>query len=385
MNINTKLARLGRVTAESAQSVNPPLVRTSTVVFPDLASFKESYTKPVFESARYGRSGTSTTFELQQAMAELENTETCIATACGLSAITSVLGAHAQQGRHILVSDGVYGPTKVFCDTELLKSGTEVTYFSKDDNIQELIRKETSLIFIEVPSSITMEIFDIKLICEEAHKFQIPVACDSTWGTPMFFKPHSLGIDISVHAATKYINGHSDIMLGLITGSYEKMDAVRKWCDRYGVHAAPDSCWLALRGLRTLSVRMHRHQENTLVVANWLKSQRSIKRVIYPPFFTGKELELWETQFSGCAGPFTVELRACSEQQFETFINSLELFSLGTSWGGFESLVMPAISHHLRSKKIMPDEGRLLRFHIGLESPDDLCRDIGRSLESANI
>jgi cysteine-S-conjugate beta-lyase len=385
MKINTKLAHLGRTSAKSTQSVNPPLVRASTTVFNDLAEFKHSYTQPVFESARYGRSGTQTTFELQQAMAELENTETCIATACGLSAIVAVLGAHAQPGKHILVSDGVYGPTKAFCETELVKFGTEITYFSKNDDIKDFIKPETCLIFIEVPSSITMEMFDIKLICQEAHQHKIPVASDSSWGTPIFFKPHSLGIDISIHAATKYINGHSDVMLGLITGKYEMMESVRSWCDRYGVHAAPDACWLTLRGLRTLAVRMQQHQKSTLAVATWLKSQEQIKRVIYPPFLSGKDFELWRDHFSGCAGPFTVELQACSEGKFEKFINGLTLFSLGTSWGGFESLTMPAIAHHLRDRKVMPDDGRLVRFHIGLEDSDDLCRDIGNSLRNANF
>ena len=384
MKIDTKLGHLGRASNGQATGVSPPLVRTSTVVFPNLAAFKESYTTPVFEALRYGRSGTSTSFELQKAMADIENAETCIATASGLSAIVAVLGSHAGPGKHILVSEGVYGLTQKFCEQELVNQGTKVSYFGPNENIEDLIKPETSLVYIEVPSSIRMELFDIERICSEAKTHKIPVACDSTWGTPIFFKPHSFGIDISIHAATKYINGHSDTMLGLITGSYEAMNPVRDWCDRFGSHAAPDSCWLTLRGLRTLSVRMERHQESTMAVASWLSERPEIKKIFYPPLSKnkGNDYYLWQKYFTGAAGPFTVELEPCNEQQFEGFINGLNLFGLGTSWGGFESLVMPAIPHHLRAEKHMPDEGRLVRFHVGLEDADDLCRDIEGALKN---
>lgn len=385
MKIDTKLGHLGRASNGEATGVSPPLVRTSTVVFPNLAAFKESYTAPVFESLRYGRSGTSTSFELQKAMADIENAETCIATASGLSAIVAVLGSHAGPGKHILVSEGVYGLTQKFCEQELVNQGAQVTYFGAQENIKDLIKPETSLVYIEVPSSIHMELFDIELICSEAKKHQIPVACDSTWGTPIFFKPHSFGIDISIHAATKYINGHSDAMLGLITGSNVALRSVRDWCDRFGSHASPDSCWLTLRGLRTLSVRMARHQESTVTVASWLSEQPEIKTLFYPPLSKGNDYDLWKKYFIGAAGPFTVELEPCNEQQFEDFINGLNLFGLGTSWGGFESLVMPAIPHHLRAEKHMPDEGRLVRFHVGLEDADDLCRDIEGALKNLGL
>ncbi|MBV1907749.1 MAG: PLP-dependent aspartate aminotransferase family protein [Kangiellaceae bacterium] len=384
MQIETLLTHLARPSGEHADSVNPPLVRTSTVIFRDLSAFKKSYSNPIFEELRYGRSGTTTTFELQKAMAAIENTESCIATGCGLSAIVAVLSSHAGPGRHLLISEGVYGPTKTFCEKELTSLGTNITYFGTNDNVKDLIKPETSLIYIEVPSSITMEMFDIEMVCREANKRQIPVACDSTWGTPIFFKPHSLGIDISIHAATKYINGHSDTMLGLITGSYEKIDPVRNWCDRYGSHVAPDSCWLALRGLRTLAVRMRQHQKSTLAVATWLSERPEIKNIFYPPLSTGNNYSLWRKQFSGCAGPFTVELHSCEELEFENFINGLTLFGLGTSWGGFESLVMPAIPHHLRAEKIMPNERRLVRFHIGLEDSEELCSDIAVALKNLN-
>jgi len=385
MKIDTKLSHIGRSTAQSMQSVSPPLVRTSTVVFPNLKVFKDSYSETVFESPRYGRSGTQTSFELQSAMAELEEAETCIATSCGLSAITAVLSSNSKSGAHVLINSGVYGPTEKFCTTELKKNGVECEFFDHNASVKSLIRPNTSIIFIEVPASITMELFDIREICEEAHKHNVPVACDSSWGTPIFFKPHSLGVDISIHAATKYINGHSDAMLGLITGSYKSLEPIREWCNNYGSHVSPDSCWLALRGLRTLSIRMQHHQRSTLKIVKKLQTLPQMLKIFYPPLSSGKQLELWETQFTGSAGPFTVELCSCSEIEFTEFIDSLKLFSLGTSWGGFESLVMPAIPHHLRNKAVMPDEGRLVRFHIGLEDPEDLFEDIHNALTQSGI
>jgi cystathionine beta-lyase len=380
MHIDTKLAHLGRRSAPAANAVNPPLVKASTAIFATLADFKAAYKTPVFEAPRYGRSGTSTNFELQEAMAQIEGTETCLATSCGLSAIVAVLSSHSGPGKHILLTKGVYGPTQSFCDQELTKSGTQITYFSDTEDIQTLIQANTSLIYLEVPASLTMELFDIKAICDIARQHKIRVACDSTWGTPIFFRPHELGVDISIHAATKYICGHSDVMMGLITGSYEMLQPVRHWCNRYGSHVSPDACWLTLRGLRTLAVRMFQHQTNALEVATWLTQQPQIKKVIFPPLYSGRDHLLFTSQFSGCAGPFTVELRSCKEQDFENFINGLSLFGLGTSWGGFESLVMPAIAHELRTQQSMPEEGRLVRFHIGLENPADLCDDIQQAL-----
>ncbi|NQZ79976.1 MAG: PLP-dependent transferase [Colwellia sp.] len=379
-NYQTKLIHLGRSSAKSSNIVNPPLVRASTIIFKNLAAFKASYQQPVFTDLRYGRSGTSTVFELQNTMAGLEQAETCIATSCGLSAAIAVIGAHASLGKHILLSEGIYGPVKTFCETELAKQGTSISYFSNQYNMEEKIRNNTSLIYLEVPASISMEMVDIKNVCNHAHQRNIPVACDSTWGTPHFFKPHQLGIDISIHAATKYINGHSDVMLGLITASNAHMQPIRQWCDRYGSHVSPDACWLTLRGLRTLAVRMQQHQKTALIVANWLRQQPEIKKVIFPPFFTGEALNLYQQQFSGCAGPFTIELVTCNEASFERFIDGFSLFGLGTSWGGFESLIMPAIAHQDRAKKIMPDQGRLVRLHIGLEAAQDLCEDLKNAL-----
>ncbi|MBB6563151.1 cystathionine beta-lyase [Acidovorax soli] len=377
---DTALAHLGRTSATAALSVNPPLVRASTTVFPTLAEFKDSYRGTVFEAPRYGRSGTSTQFELQAAMAQLCGAQSCIALPSGLAAIAAVLGAHARPGGQILVQEGVYGPAQVLCDQVLAPLQCRIDYFDSVDSLRELWTDQACLVFIEVPSSLTMRMLDAAAVSEFAASRGVPVACDSTWGTPLFFDAHALGIALSIHAATKYINGHSDVVLGLVTGSYEALASTRAWCDRQGSHVSADACALVLRGMRTLGLRMPRHHASALAVAAWLQAQPQIERVLFPALPSDPGHALWRRQFSGAPGPFTVELAPCSEAAFEAFINALQLFGLGTSWGGFESLVMPAIAHHLRALPVQPDAGRLVRLHIGLEAPGDLCDDLAAAL-----
>ena len=380
MHIDTRLIHCARKSAAAAQAVNPPLVRASTTVFPSLSVYRQAQHGLAFDGPRYGRSGTETTFELQRAMAALAGTEACIATASGLSALTAVLAAHAGPGKHILLSQGVYGPARVFCERELAPAGTAVEFFAHSTDLAPLLRGNTSLVFVETPASLSLEMLDVRAVCAAAHTRGVPVACDATWGTPVFFDAHGLGIDISVHAATKFINGHSDLLLGLVTGTLDALASTRAYCDRSGAHAAPDACWLALRGLRTLAVRLERHERSALTVANWLQAQPAIRRVRFPALETDPGHALWKSQFAGAAGPFTVEMAPCSEAAFGRFIDHLSLFGLGTSWGGFESLVMPAVPHHLRGQ-IMPDDApRLVRLHVGLESAQDLCDDLDAAL-----
>ncbi len=378
--VETALAHLGRCSGVASNSVNPPLVRASTTVFQTLEAFKDSYKGIVFESPRYGRSGTSTNFELQSAMAQLCRAQTCIAMPSGLSAIAAVLGAHARTGGRLLVQQGVYGPTQALCDIVPAPMQCRVDYFDSPQSLACKLAPDTALIFIEVPTSLTMRMIDVEAVCAIAADRKIPVACDATWGTPIFFDAHGLGVSIAIHAATKYINGHSDVMLGLVTGSYEALASTRAWCDRQGSHVSADACWLALRGVRTLHLRMQRHFASAMAVASWLEQHPQVERVFFPALPSDPGHALWLRQFSGAPGPFTIELKPCSEAAFERFINALQLFGLGTSWGGYESLVMPAIAHHLRALPVQPDAGRLVRFHIGLEAPGDLCRDIDAAL-----
>jgi cystathionine beta-lyase len=377
---NTQLTQIGRTSAKLTSSVNPPLVRASTTLFNTLADFKHSYETVVFESPQYGRSGTATTYEFQSAMAEMEDAQSCIAVSSGLTAIAAVLCSHAGPGDHVLVHEAVYGRTRTLCEKELRPLGANVMFFDSPSDLRERITAETRLVYIEVPSSLIMTMLDVEEICAIAHAHGVKVACDSTWGSPVFFRPHALGVDISLHSATKYINGHSDVMLGVITGSYESLESARVWCDRFGSHAAPDICWLALRGIRTLGVRMPRHYDSTLRVAQWLQEQPQVKKVMYPALKSDPGYALWKRQFSGASGLFAIELATCDEPSCERFYDALTLFGIGTSWGGFESLVMPAIPHHLRHLKTQPDEGRLVRIHVGLADPEDLIDDLAQAL-----
>ncbi len=381
MHIDTALVHLGRASAAAAHAVNPPLVRASTVAFGTLREYQQAYEGRVFDSPRYGRSGTSTTFELQRAMASLCKAEACLATPSGLAALVAVLGAHAGTGRHLLVSEGVYGPARAFCENELGNTGCVVEFFPAHAGVAALLRDDTSLVLIETPASLTMEMLDVRAICAAAHARNVPVAADATWGTPVFFDAHGLGVDLSIHAATKYIGGHSDVLLGLITGSLAALEGTRAFCDRSGVHAAPDVCWLVLRGMRTLGLRMRRHQESALTLATWLQSHPAVRRVLFPALPSDPGHQLWCRQFSGAAGPFTFELQRCGAAQFERFIDALQLFTLGTSWGGFESLVMPALPHRLRAQGGQSDDGRLVRLHIGLENAADLRDDLARAFD----
>ncbi len=380
MQIHTFLAHSGRQTARAAQAINPPLVRASTVVFDTLADYKHAHHQTVFDAPRYGRSGTPTTFELQRCMAAFAGAETCLATASGLAAIVAVLSAHAGPGRHLLLNQGVYGPTRIFCDQELVPLGTTVEYFPEDADITPYLRDNTSLVYLETPASLTMDMLDARAVCAAARQRGIPVAADATWGTPVFFDAHAIGIDIAIHSATKYINGHSDLMLGLITGSHAALASTRRYCDRSGAHAAPDVCWLALRGLRTLAVRLARHEQTSMALALWLQQRPEVVRVRFPALPGDPGHALWRAQFSGAAGPFTFELAPCSETAFAAFIDALRLFSLGTSWGGYESLVLPAVPYDLRHLATLPDAGRLVRLHVGLEDAEDLCSDLDQAL-----
>lgn len=380
MHTDTLLIHAGRASAQAAQAINPPLVRASTVVFETLADYKQAHHQRVFDSPRYGRSGTSTTFELQRAMAELSHTQSCLATASGLSAIVAVLSAHSGPGRHVLLNQGVYGPARIFCEQELAATGTRIEFFPEGADLNNHLCNDTSLVYIETPSSLTMEMLDVRQACEAARQRRVPVAIDATWGTPLFLDAHGLGVNLAIHAATKFINGHSDVMLGLITGSHEDLETTRRYCDRSGVHAAPDACWLALRGLRTLGLRLRRHQDTAMHVARWLQQQPQVVRVLFPALPSDPGHALWQAQFSGAAGPMSFELAPCSEAVFAAFIDALRLFSLGTSWGGFDSLVVPAVPHALRTLSVLPDAGRLVRIHVGLEDPDDLCADLAQAL-----
>jgi cystathionine beta-lyase len=376
---DTQLARLGRSSADAAGTINPPLARASTILFDTLDELREARAGTPFETLRYGLYGTGPQFELQAAMAELCGTESCLATASGMAGIAATLSAHARPGSRLLIQQDAYEPTRDFAQRQLAPT-VDVRTFGSVNELAELMTDDTCLVFIELPTSATMRVIDVSRVLELARGVGAPVACDSTWGTPRYFDAHALGVDISIHAATKYIGGHSDLMLGLITGTHEALESTRAWCFDHGMGVAPDVCWLGLRGLRTLGVRLDRHATNALAVANWLETQPQVARVLFPVLPSDPDHHLWRSQFRGGAGPFSIELEPCDDAAHARFIESFELFGLGASWGGFASLVLPAISQARRALPEQPDEGRLVRLHIGLEDPADLIADLEQAL-----
>jgi len=370
----TLLASGGRDPESNFGIVNPPVYHASTVTRPTLAEYRNrDYTKDIV----YGRMGTPTQKALEEAVALVEGGDHAIAVSSGLASITIALSAFVQQGDHVLVTDSAYAPTRNFCNNVLAKYGVETTYYDPliGGGIADLIQDNTKVVFTEAPGSQTFEVQDIPAIAEAAHARGAVVINDNTWGTPLYFKSFARGIDVSVHAATKYIVGHSDAMLGVIvtTKAHYKtiLDNFRFW----GQHAAPDDCYLGLRGLRTMGVRLKQHQENATTVANWLKSRPEVSRVLYPALPDDPGHELWKRDFEGACGLFGVVLKDHFEdEQLARMLDRLELFAMGASWGGYESLILPAAP--LRTATTWDAEGSLLRLHVGLEHPDDLIADL---------
>ncbi|MBE0624242.1 MAG: cystathionine beta-lyase [Burkholderiales bacterium] len=357
--------------------VNTPVFRASTVLFPDVKSY-QGRDPDDYKIMRYGIYGTPTTFSLEEAVAELEGGHAAVALPSGLAAIVAALAAFAHAGAHILIADSVYQPTRNFCDKRLRTLGVEIEYYDPliGAAIAGLIRPETTAVFCEAPGSHTFEMQDIPAIAAAAHAKGIAVLADTTWGTPYFFRAFERGVDISIHAGTKYISGHSDVMMGIIVTNEEYWLKLRRAVADYGYCVSPDDCYLALRGLRTIGVRMRQQQQSALRIARWLQGRPEVLRVLYPALEDDPGHAIWKRDFSGAASLFGVILRPASESAVTAFIDALELFGIGSSWGGYESLAIRAYPEKYRSATKWNPGGPLLRLHIGLEDPDDLLADL---------
>jgi cystathionine beta-lyase len=358
--------------------VNTPVFRTSTVIFPDREAY-EARGGDDYKKVRYGLSGTPTTFALEEAVAQMEGGHAAVALPSGLAAIAVALWAFLKSGDHLLVPDPVYAPTRTFCDRRLKPNGIEIEYYDPlvGAGIGRLIKPSTRAVFCEAPGSLTFEMQDIPAIAAVAHARGIPVLADTTWGTPYFFRSFEKGVDVSIHAATKYIAGHSDVVMGMIVANERHWLTVRRAVADYGYGVSPDDCYLALRGFRTIGVRMKQQMANALKVARWLQARREVKRVIYPALEGDSGHALWKRDFSGAASLFSFVLTA-GEQQATAFLNALELFGIGSSWGGFESLAIVAQIAQYRTATTWEPGGPTIRLHIGLEDPDDLIADLER-------
>ncbi len=380
MKKDTLLGHAARDPQRFSGMVNPPVFRGSTVLFPDCATY-ESRDPDDYKSMRYGVHGTPTTYAFEEAVARLEGAYAAVAVPSGLAAISLALSAYARQGSHLLVSDSVYGPARTFCDRRLSAWGVDVEYYDPalGADIATRIRPETCAVYCEAPGSMTFEMQDIPAIAAAARARGVPVLADNTWGTPYFFRAFERGVDVSIHAGTKYIAGHSDTMIGVIATNEAHWLTVRRTVADFGGCVSPDDCWLALRGLRTIGVRMRHQMESAIAVARWLAAHPAVSRVLYPALESDPGHALWRRDFDGAASLFGVVLKPATEASVTAMVDSLQLFGIGSSWGGYESLAIRA-RQFSRTATAWSAEGPMLRLHVGLENPDDLIADLDQGL-----
>jgi cysteine-S-conjugate beta-lyase len=377
---DTYLVRAGRRSHKQG-TVNPPLHRASTVLFPTVGELDRIMDLPP-HSLTYGRYGTPITFALAEALSGLEGGHDTWLFPSGLSAITCACLAFLSSGDHLLMVDSVYGPTRRFCDEELSRYNIATSYYDPmlGAGIAGLIQPNTKVVFLESPGSLTFEVQDVAAIAGAAKAAGAVVLMDNTWATPLFFQPLAHGVDVSLTAMTKYLGGHSDLMMGSATATAEAWPALKEAASHLGLCTSPDDCFLALRGLRTLSVRLQRHQQNGLELARWLEGRPQVARVLHPALASCPGHEFWKRDFSGASGLFGVVLNPCSRQSLEAMLNGLELYGMGYSWGGYESLILPMDPARDRSATTWEAAGPLLRIHAGLEDAADLIADLEEGL-----
>lgn len=379
---DTVLAHAGRDPGANHGIVNPPVYHASTVVFPTVAKLEASQAAP-FDHIHYGRYGTPTTMALEEAVAALEGGDKAISLPSGLSAIACTLQSFLKAGDHALIVDSTYFPTRRFCNGLLAGFGVEVTYYDPliGAKIAGLIRPNTRLVFLESPGSLTFEVQDVPAIAKAARARGAVVVMDNTWSAGYYFQPFSHGVDVSIQAATKFIAGHSDAMLGVVTVRKELYEQVKTTTANLGVCAGVDECYLGLRGLRSLAARMPRHQETGLKLARWLKARPEVACVLHPALPECPGHELWKRDFTGASGLFSVVLKEFPKKAVAAMLDGLELFALGFSWGGFESLIVPIYPTKVRSVTRWPHPGPAVRIHAGLEDADDLIEDLAAGLK----
>jgi cystathionine beta-lyase len=373
----TRLVTGGRDTAANHGFVNPPVYHASTVLYPSAEDF-------LARRARYayGRRGTPTSEALENALRELEG-PACTGVALlpsGLAAISTALLSVLKAGDHLLVTDSAYQPTRKFCNGILERYGVTTTYYDPmiAADIAALMRPNTRAVFVEAPGSLSFEVQDVPAIVEAAHARGALVLMDNTWASPLYFRALDKGVDLSIQAGTKYIGGHSDVMLGTVSATPAAWDGLRSTMYALGLCVGPDDMYLGLRGLRTLGVRLAQHYQAGLKVARWLAARSEVARVLHPALDTCPGHAIWARDFSGASGLFSVILKPVAQSAVNAFLDELDLFGIGASWGGFESLAIPFDCTAIRTATKWAPGGPTVRFHIGLEDVDDLIGDLER-------
>jgi cystathionine beta-lyase len=377
----TKLVEGGRRKEWRGRLVNVPIERASTILFDDVEALNGS--RPGLGTYRYGLQGTASHWALSEALTSLEpGAAGTVLYPSGLAAITTPLLALLSPGEELLAPDNVYGPTRRFCDTILKRLAIKTRYYDPllGAQIAELIGDSTRAILLESPGSLTMEVQDVPAICASARERGVVTLLDNTWATPLFFPAIAAGIDISIVAATKYVGGHADVMLGAATATEKYFQRVQTATWDLGFATSPDDAWLGSRGLRTMAVRLKQHEESALKVAQWLKRRPDVGLVLHPALPDCPGHEQWKRDFKGSTGLFSFELKGADEKKRAAFVDSLELFGIGFSWGGYESLAIPVDPYRTVSKPPAPN---LVRLHVGLEDPDDLLADLAAAFDQA--
>ena len=374
---DTLLGHAGNKPRANFGIVNPPVYHASTILFPSLAAVDEML-KDKYAKVSYGRFGTPTTFALEEAVAAVEGADKAIALPSGQAAAAGALLSFLKAGDHLLMTDSVYGPVRAFCDMTLKDLNIETTYYDPlvGGGIAALIRPNTRVVYLESPGSLTFEVQDVPAIAAAARAAGCITMMDNSWGTPLFCKPLAMGVDISIHAATKYIVGHADAMMGLVLCREPHYRKLKNVLHGLGYCAAPDDCYLALRGFRTLAVRLTRHWETGLTLAQWLAGRPEVARVLNPALPGDPGHALWQRDFSGACGLFAFALKPCTPAALAAMLDGMRLFSMGFSWGGYESLLVRVNPETMRSATGWAEKGPLLRLHAGLEDPGDLIADL---------
>ena len=381
MKRETKLAHYGRMTTPGP--ANPPIVKASTILHDTVASYKATKAARETDDAvlSYGRRGTTTAHQLAAALADLEGGEACFLFPTGVAAVAGALTPYLGAGDHLLVVDTIFPATRSYCEKSLKRNGVTVDYIPWDTaDLTPYVKPETKLVMVESPASQTYEVMDLPALCASAHAHDLLVAADNTYGSGWLYRPLELGCDLSVVAGTKYIGGHADAMMGAVIAKGRAVGPLRAHTAMSGQTLGPDEAYACLRGLRTLGLRLERHGENGLALAQWFLDQPEVAKVHHPGLPGHPGHAVWQRDASGSNGLLTVEFKAGFDA--EGFVDRLALFSIGSSWGGFESLAMPSLPD---AGRLFPETraGAMIRFHVGLEHIDDLVADLAASFDTA--
>jgi cysteine-S-conjugate beta-lyase len=382
---DTRVINAGRDPASQHGFVNPPVYHASTVIYPAAEDFLARRGRRY----QYGRRGTPTTEALEMAIAELEGPQCAGVTLLpsGLGAISAALLSVVKAGDHVLVTDSVYGPTRSFSDQILSRFGVTTTYFDPlvGAALAGLMRENTRAVFLESPGSLSFEMQDIPAIAAAAHAKGALALMDNTWATPLYFRALDHGVDVSIHAGTKYFGGHADVMFGTVAANKSAVASLKNNVSLSGLCVGPDDVYLGLRGLRTLAVRLDRHYRSGLAVARWLEQRPEVLRLLHPALESHPGHALWKRDFTGASGLFSVVLKPVPQKAVYAFLDALELFGIGASWGGFESLAIPFDCAPIRTATSWTPGGPTLRFHIGLEAVEDLLADLERGFAALAV